>query len=1068
MGWCCGALPATLFDGACEELRTCSPKVGSLRRTSNGTRSPAAMPTTPGSGNSLRPGLLRLLRRSCLMESKIPLCQDAAPTCPGEHVQRDALGDAGPSFMPASECIPDSGSDHLVILNRADVADLQGLAVPVAVLVQGARQEPFVSDSAHQQESSFYKSDRHSAAGLQVIAFNGAVESLLPVTSQQEYLLHLREQLFLHPRLGLVVEDAFSRLLNGESGCARFLTPPSQQQHSPFSTLHFLTCLYKASEWQPAVCCAVLLYGASEKGSPAAAVASALKPGSSHIADQAMLMWEISPHIYTIYDMAGSVLQQNNASISFLGNQTSFVSSVPWESDKTDALRSLYHLSPEKYKEMMAATQATTAPVGEKPKQWRADVAVPPADFLHHPSQTKFNAMRSLSAQALQALEEVNSELCRTPVDSPAQMLVKPTGKAPAANIVDVKEPGLAATLWASQSASPPSMSVPTKPLMIHSRTLPAGDGYDPSSVAHSPASVYLAPAGHEISPSASETARARRLPLRAAVSRDSFMVTKPASLQPTADASWPQGSTTLALHKGLLRTRLAFDPGARAGETSPPEALTHSFPPLASPLPTPTSYASTSLGPGQPSALSVEIRAYSHSSGGANRDVYANILTLAAKASPVSPPPVWRGSRLLPRPASSPTLAAVFAAGMSGEALSGEAFPQGHPRLKELSIPNSDNDFLGARMDSGGPLTHHAGKGWRPRMTVSLPHVMALLSRLRDSLVRSRWVPYGMVDSPLVGCSGDNVLDNVLDTERLTHNTSACSEASVTGECASPAVAHHQITAACVQDSVTGAMQIVLIHVDITEQVQRERELQELVFAEEKLLESVFPRHVIEELTQRAITSRPNRRDRLMATSHEKVTILFADLVGFTTMSEMMTPEEVMLLLNRLYTALDDLLDVFGVYKVETIGDCYVVAGGLMLKDQDNFQAVRRASLGVCPDNATNTMNFAKAILVEAAKLTHPRTHEPLRLRVGMHSGPVMSGVVGTRMPRFCLFGDTINTASRMESTSHPGSIHISAATHALLKDSNEWRPTGGVQVKGKGLMNTYVWVPPKIAIGT
>lgn len=144
-------------------------------------------------------------------------------------------------------------------------------------------------------------------------------------------------------------------------------------------------------------------------------------------------------------------------------------------------------------------------------------VAVPPTIFL------------SLSVPL--HTQEVNSELCRTPVDSPAQMLVKPTGKAPAANIVDVKEPGLAATLWASQSASPPSMSVPTKPLMIHSRTLPAGDGYDPSSVAHSPASVYLAPAGHEISPSASETARARRLPLRAAVSRDSFMVTKPGAL---------------------------------------------------------------------------------------------------------------------------------------------------------------------------------------------------------------------------------------------------------------------------------------------------------------------------------------------------------------------------------------------------------------------------------------------------------------------------------------------------------------------------------------------------------
>ncbi|MEW5307519.1 MAG: hypothetical protein WDW36_009908 [Sanguina aurantia] len=253
-----------------------------------------------------------------------------------------------------------------------------------------------------------------------------------------------------------------------------------------------------------------------------------------------------------------------------------------------------------------------------------------------------------------------------------------------------------------------------------------------------------------------------------------------------------------------------------------------------------------------------------------------------------------------------------------------------------------------------------------------------------------------------------------------------------------------------------------------LREQARRERELQELVFGEEKLLESVFPRHVIVEMTQRVMTLEPARLDKHMATSHEQVTILFADLVGFTTMSEQLPPKEVMMLLNRLFTAFDDLLDEYGVYKVETIGDCYVVAGGLMIKDRDNFQVVRGASCGVCPANATSTMRFAKAMLMEAAHVQHPGASTPVCMRIGMHTGPVMSGVVGSKMPRFCLFGDTINTASRMESTSLPGCIHVSAVTHSLLPLEGPWRASGGVQVKGKGLMETYFWAPPDPPLAT
>ncbi|GIL52659.1 hypothetical protein Vafri_8480 [Volvox africanus] len=196
------------------------------------------------------------------------------------------------------------------------------------------------------------------------------------------------------------------------------------------------------------------------------------------------------------------------------------------------------------------------------------------------------------------------------------------------------------------------------------------------------------------------------------------------------------------------------------------------------------------------------------------------------------------------------------------------------------------------------------------------------------------------------------------------------------------------------------------------------------------------------------------------LATSHSALTLLFCDIQGFTTMCNSVKPAVVMAFLNDLYTRLDALLDVYGVYKVETIGDCYVAAGGLMKVDEETG-AVTVRSDDVDPQHAHRTVQFAKALLHAASAVRLPNTGEPVRLRVGIHSGPAMSGVVGTRMPRFCLFGDTINTASRMESTGVPGAIHVSQATRDLVP-WEPWEPTGGVQAKGKGLMETFLLRPP------
>ncbi|EFJ45873.1 guanylyl and adenylyl cyclase family member, partial [Volvox carteri f. nagariensis] len=135
-------------------------------------------------------------------------------------------------------------------------------------------------------------------------------------------------------------------------------------------------------------------------------------------------------------------------------------------------------------------------------------------------------------------------------------------------------------------------------------------------------------------------------------------------------------------------------------------------------------------------------------------------------------------------------------------------------------------------------------------------------------------------------------------------------------------------------------------------------------------------------------------------------VTLLFADMPGFAALCGSLPPRVVMSFLHNLFATFDDMLDHYKVYKVETIGDCYVVAGGLMYEDEDGMAA---------------------AMLQSAFRVTLPTTGAHVRLRIGLHSGPVVSGLVGTRMPRFCLFGDTINTASRMESTGVAGCIHAS-----------------------------------------
>eukprot|EP01038_Epipyxis_sp_PR26KG_P014946 gene14946-20105_t len=175
-----------------------------------------------------------------------------------------------------------------------------------------------------------------------------------------------------------------------------------------------------------------------------------------------------------------------------------------------------------------------------------------------------------------------------------------------------------------------------------------------------------------------------------------------------------------------------------------------------------------------------------------------------------------------------------------------------------------------------------------------------------------------------------------------------------------------------------------------------------------------------------------------------DEVTIFFSDVVGFTSICSQVKPFEVMRLLNELYTVMDYCTSHFPLYKVETIGDAYMVVGGLPARDINH---------------APYVADFAVLVNHAVKSVKSPVDGSPINIRIGIHSGSVMAGVVGNMMPRYCLFGDTVNTASRMESNGLPNKIHCSEATAKLLKKGgrHELSLRGDIEVKGKGAMTTY-----------
>ena len=207
-----------------------------------------------------------------------------------------------------------------------------------------------------------------------------------------------------------------------------------------------------------------------------------------------------------------------------------------------------------------------------------------------------------------------------------------------------------------------------------------------------------------------------------------------------------------------------------------------------------------------------------------------------------------------------------------------------------------------------------------------------------------------------------------------------------------------------------------------------------------ERLLLNILPKPIADRLKAEAAT---------IADGFSEVTILFADIVDFTGLSLYTSPEKLVELLNKIFSMFDHLAEKHGVEKIKTIGDAYMVCAGLPVPCAGHAEVVAEMALDMC--KALDEFNQERG--------------SSLQIRVGMNSGPVVAGVIGTKKFIYDLWGDTVNTASRMESHGLAGRIQVTAESYALLCDNYTFEERAPLEVKGKGVMRTYLLTGRKVA---
>lgn len=216
-------------------------------------------------------------------------------------------------------------------------------------------------------------------------------------------------------------------------------------------------------------------------------------------------------------------------------------------------------------------------------------------------------------------------------------------------------------------------------------------------------------------------------------------------------------------------------------------------------------------------------------------------------------------------------------------------------------------------------------------------------------------------------------------------------------------------------------------------EQLQKEKELLQMEqMKSERLILNILPKPIAERL---------KKSEKNISSSYEDVTILFSDIVGFTQMSSLLTPSDLVALLNDLFTRFDKRAESLGLEKIKTIGDAYMAAGGVPVPRADHADIVANMALGMFEDlaefNRDNQMS--------------------LQMRIGLNSGPVVAGIIGFTKFSYDLWGSTVNVASRMESSSAPDKIQISPSTFKALSGCFDLQERDEIEVKGVGKVLTH-----------